>query len=157
MNLIKTLFFTLILGALNQETNAQKIDYLDIQDSLTTLTCGKQDKDLVNRTALKLEAFDTNVLSKNIQQYYYDLGFAYYVQYGFTNDTNLLRKSIKTYEKALYHNPKYSAALWNIALGYYFLNNCPKSLYYLNRHKKATPKKRWMKDQFISIEKKCGK
>ena len=141
MNLIKTLFFTLILGALNQETNAQKIDYLD----------------LVNRTALKLEAFDTNVLSKNIQQYYYDLGFAYYVQYGFTNDTNLLRKSIKTYEKALYHNPKYSAALWNIALGYYFLNNCPKSLYYLNRHKKATPKKRWMKDQFISIEKKCGK
>ena len=147
----------LLIFIIQIESKAQKLDYLDIRDSLTSLTCGKQDRYLVNRTIMKLEAFDTNLLSKNIQEYYYDLGYAYYVQYAFTNDTNLLRKSIQTFEKAIFHKPKFSMALWNIALAYHFLNNCPKSLYYLNRHKKATPKKRWQKDQFSSIEKKCGK
>lgn len=146
--------FLIILSSINQ-TKAQKVDYLDIRDSLTSLTCGKQDKELANRTVIKLEAFDTNLLKKNIQQYYYDLGYAYYIQYAFTNDTNRLRKSIQTLEKAIYHKPKYSVALWMLSLDYHFLNNCPKSLYYLNRHKKATPKKRWMKDQFTFIVKKC--
>ena len=156
MNLLKVVFLALIFILLHKKSSAQNIDYNEIRDSLTSLTCGKQDKELVNRTVIKLEAFDTNLLRKNIQQYYYDLGYAYYIQYAFTNDTNRLRKSIQTLEKAICHKPKYSAALWMLSLDYHFLNNCPKSLYYLNRHKKATPKKRWMKDQFISIEKKCG-
>ena len=156
MNLLKAVFLALIFILLHKKSNAQNIDYNKIRDSLTSLTCGKQDKELVNRTVIKLEAFDTNLLKKNIQQYYYDLGYAYYIQYAFTNDTNRLRKSIQTLEKAINHKPKYSVALWMLSLDYNFLNNCPKSLYYLNMHKKATPKKRWMKDQFISIEKKCG-
>ena len=157
MNLLKAVFLALIFILLHKKSNAQNIDYNKIRDSLTSLTCGKQDKELVNRTVLKLEAFDTNLLRKNIQQYYYDLGYAYYIQYAFTNDTNRLRKSIQTLEKAINHKPKYSVALWMLSLDYNFLNNCPKSLYYLNRHKKATSKKRWDKEQFCFIEKKCGK
>lgn len=156
MNLLKAVFLALILILLHKKSRAQNIDYNEIRDSMTSLTCGKQDKELVGRTVIKLEAFDTNLLKKNIQQYYYDLGYAYYIQYAFTNDTNRLRKSIQTLEKAICHKPKYSAALWMLSLNYHFLNNCPKSLYYLNRYKKATPKKRWMKDQFTFIEKKCG-
>ncbi len=157
MNLLKVVFLALIFILLHKKSSAQNIDYNEIRDSLTSLTCGKQDKELVNRTVIKLEAFDTNLLKKNIQQYYYDLGYAYYIQYAFTNDTNRLRKSIQTLEKAINHKPKYSVALWMLSLDYNFLNNCPKSLYYLNRHKKATSKKRWDKEQFCFIEKKCGK
>ena len=157
MNLLKVVFLALIFILLHKKSSAQNIDYNEIRDSLTSLTCGKQDKELVNRTVIKLEAFDTNLLKKNIQQYYYDLGYAYYIQYAFTNDTNRLRKSIQTLEKAINHKPKYSVALWMLSLDYNFLNNCPKSLYYLNRHKKATSIKRWDKEQFCFIEKKCGK
>lgn len=154
---MKNIFISFIILFNFSQAKAQKVDYLGLQDSLTTLTCGKQDIELVNQTVLKLEAFDTNLLCKNIQQYYYDLGYAYYIQYAFTNDTNRLRKSIQTLEKAICHKPKYSAALWMLSLNYHFLNNCPKSLYYLNRHKKVTPKKRWDKEQFGFIEKKCKK
>ena len=146
----------LILILSDYKSAAQKFDYLVLQDSLTSLTCGKQDADNVNRTILKLEAFDTNVLGKNIQHYYYDLGMAYYTQYAFLKDTGFLRKSINVFEKALFHKPKFSGALWNLSLDYALLNNCPKSLYYLNRHKKATSKRKWLKDQFKYIEKKCG-
>ena len=153
MNLLKVVFLALIFILLHKKSSAQNIDYNEIRDSLTSLTCGKQDKELVNRTVIKLEAFDTNLLKKNIQQYYYDLGYAYYIQYAFTNDTNRLRKSIQTLEKAINHKPKYSVALWMLSLDYNFLNNCPKSLYYLNRHKKATSKRDGIKSSFVLLKK----
>lgn len=156
MNLIKTLFLILIFGLLTKETLGQKVDYWFIRDTLITSICGEPTKESVSKDMIILENFDTTLLRKNIHYYYYDLGMKYYYQYAYTKDTNFLRKSIQTFEKALYHKPKYSLALWNLVLGYYILNNCAKSLYYLNHHKKVTPKRRWQKDQFSSIKKKCN-
>ncbi len=157
MNLIKASFSILFFLIFQNKANTQKLDYLNIKDTLLVSICGKLTKESVSRDRILLENLDTALIRINMHYYYHDLGMNYYYQYAYTKDTNLLRKSIQTFEKALYHKHKYSMALWNIALGYYFLNNCPKSMYYLNSHKKATPRRRWQKDQFSPIEKKCGK
>jgi hypothetical protein len=155
--MFKPLFVLLLATVLHFETSAQKLDYLSIRDSLTMATCGRTDSVTTMRMYNNLVEFDTAVVGANIKYYYYDLGMAYYKRFGNTHDTNYLRKSVSIFEKSLHHDPNFSGSLWNLALGYCFLENCTSSLYYLNRYKQITPKRKRMKDQNRYIESHCGK
>lgn len=157
MNLIKTLFLTLILGIMPKESNAQKVDYFKVRDSLTFFVCGKQDSLLSVKTLESLEACDTNLFSKNIAYYYYDLGMAYYLLYTFSKDTNWLIKAIKMDEKTLYHKPKFTSSLWNLAFSYSLIGNCTNTKHYLMKYKRTLPKRKWNTEQIKYIERKCGK
>ncbi len=154
---MKTIIVILIALLIPIKSDGQRVDYLLVRDSLSHSICGKPDSISAIRTLLSLEAFDSNLLSKNIVYYYYDLGMAYYILYAFTKDTNYLRKSIKLDEKILYHKSQFTNALWNLSISYSFIGNCTKSKYYLKRYKKSIPKRKWQKDQIKYLEKKCGK
>ena len=138
------------------QANGQKSDYMQFRDSLTTLSCGKADSLTVIKTLAKLEAFDTNRVSENIQQYYRDLGWCYYLLSLTRNDTALIRSASKCYDKALFHDPNYVVVLWDKSFfSYYFYNDCDMGKYYLDRYKKATPRKYWNKRQMKMITQKC--
>jgi len=155
--MIKPFLALLLFVGLDFESSSQKLNYLSIRDSLTFATCGRIDSITTMRMYDNLVQFDTNVVGTNIHYYYYDLGMAYYKRFGNTHDTNFLRKSARVFEKALYHEPEFSNALWNLALNYCFLENCPKSTYYLKKYKQVTPKSSRMKDQNRYMESRCGK
>lgn len=136
----------------------QKMDYKMWKDSLTQLSCIVMDSMTVIETRKNLESFDTSLIESNIDMYYHDLGWCYYMLYFHTKDTAYIRMASLTYDKALYHNPNNSKALWEKSFyNYFFYKDCIKGKYFMDRYKKSTRKKYWNKEQIRLLSAKCDK
>ena len=123
--------------------NGQKVDYLDIRDEVVILSCnGPIDSADVFNTIQKLEAVDTTTLRKNIHVYYEDMGVKYWLASSGKN-RSYLEKSIRANRAALYHRPKDTKALWNLAFAYAVMQDCEKARYYFKLHKDYLPQRFW--------------
>ncbi len=146
----------ILLVCLSLQTSAQSHDYEEIRDTVFKITCGKVDSMQAVNRRISLENFDTNSVTSNIKLYYSDLGWTYYLLCLHTEDTAFIRPACRAYTKALYHDPKYSAALYHLSFfNYYFYKDCIKGKYYMDRYKKATRKKYWQNEQIKSLVKRC--
>lgn len=159
MQLTKTKILpVLFFFFLNTQIFGQTLDYKSIRDSLTKLSCGKMDSSTVFNTKIKLETFDTALISSNIAMYYHDLGWCYYRIYGYTKDTSFIAMMSASYDKALSHNPNYGSVLWDKSfIHYFFYNDCQKGKYYMDRYKKVTRKKYWNHEQMKLFAENCEK
>lgn len=129
-----------------------------LKDSLSQLSCTVMDSMTLIETRKNLESFDTSLIASNIDMYYNDLGWCYYMLYPCTKDTAYIRKSSLAYDKALYHNPNNSKALWQKSFyNYFFYKDCIKGKYFMDRYKKSTRKKYWNKEQIRLLSEKCDK
>ena len=125
----------------NTKASSQKIDYRDIRDKNMSLTCGPGiDSSDVYGSMRRLEALDTNLIEKNIHMYYEDLGTCYWMAQG-KPGADYLQKSVEANQHALYHKPRSTKAMWNIAFSYAKQNDCGKAKHYLSLYEKHTPKK----------------
>jgi hypothetical protein len=154
----KTLLLIVILFSLNLPSYSQKIDYEKIRNSLTSITCGKNDTLTVITAKQKLESLDTSNINKNIYLYYSDLATSYLLIYMRNKDSVFLFKSIENYNKSLYHKSKYPKAYWQLSFCYYFfLRDCDKGKFYLTRYKKVEKEKYWDMEQIKMLVAKCEK
>ena len=155
--LISRPFTLLAVIFLFVSTQAQDgIDYLDIQDSLTRLSCGTiSDDDLLNAKT-NLENFDISCVSQNADLYYKNLGYCYYIYYGKTNDTSYLKKAIRSYTKGLEVNPKSSLLWWDLGIAHYFDKNYAATLVDLEMYKEHTPRKYFQRKEYKNMKKYCA-
>ena len=152
----KTLLLIVLLFSLT--SYSQKINYEKIRNSLTSITCGKNDTLTVITAKQKLESLDTNSINKNLYLYYSDLATSYLLFYIRNKDSVFLYKSIENYNKSLFHKSNYSKAYWQLSFCYYFfLRDCDKGKYYLTRYKKVEKEKYWYMEQIKMLVAKCEK
>ena len=135
--------------------SAQKIDYFEIRDSLTFMTCGEIKLANIEKTIKNLESLDTTLLSNNIDAYYYDLGFCYGLYYQYNKFEKYSFLSISSFKKAIQHNPENPSAYTNLALSYYFLGDCTNCLLYLDLYKENIPEANWDNEQLNSLYELC--
>ncbi len=148
----------LILFVLNLPSYSQKIDYAKIRNSLTSITCGKNDTLTVITAKQKLESLDTNSINKNLYLYYSDLATSYLLVYMRNKDSVFLFRSIENYKKSLFHKSNYPKAYWQLSFCYYFLlGDCDNGKYYLIRYKKVEKQKYWDMEQIKMLISKCEK
>ncbi len=141
LKISKTILLLISILWMSIELYSQKIDYRDIRDNNMSLTCGPRiDSSDVYGSLRRLEALDTNQIGKNIHMYYEDLGICYWMASS-KPGTNYLQKAVDANRKALYHKPKSTRAMWDLAFGYARLNDCTKAKLYLGLYEKHTPKK----------------
>ncbi len=149
-------FLIVILFSLTLPSYSQKIDYEKIRNSLTSITCGKNDTLTVITAKQKLESLDTSRINKNIYLYYSDLASSYLLLYIRNKDSVFLFKTIENYKKSLFHKSKYSKAYWQLSFCYYFLlSDCDNGKYYLTRYKKVEKEKYWDLEQIKMLVAKC--
>lgn len=135
--------------------HAQKIDYLEIRDSLNFMSCGVQKIADIEKTKNNLESLDTTLLSANIDVYYYDLGMCYCLYYQYNKFEKYSLLSISSFKKAIHHNPENPSAYTNLALSYYFLDDCTNCLLYLDLYKENIPETNWDNEQLNSLYELC--
>lgn len=147
-----------LLFILNLRVNAQKIDYLEIRDSLKSFSCNPGiDSGHVHNTIRNLEGFDVKLLGKNVHHYYDDLAGAYWLLSN--KDKKYLEKTIEHSMSALYHKRDDTRALNTLVYAYFQMNDCIHGVYYLSQYKKLTPKRFWkgenesMEEKYIEL---CG-
>ena len=133
----------------------QKVNYLDIRDSIYVGGCGQKDSTEVYNSINRLENLDTNLIRRNIHVYYQDLAICYWLASRGNNEP-LLIQSVKANLKAIHHKPKSPKTLWDLAFGYVFLNDCIRGKHYMELYKKQTPKKYWNKEQEDILMAKCN-
>ena len=76
---LKQIWLSVLLLLLTNSCLSQKINYLDIRDSIKT--CGQAIDSLsINETLKRLESLDAHLLSKNIHVYYEDIAICYWVK-----------------------------------------------------------------------------
>lgn len=152
------IFFIAFMIILPFAAKAQKVDYLKIRDELVVLTCGgPKDSADVFGSIRRLETFDTTKIKKNIHLYYLDLGNYYWLA-GASENQTYADKAITALNKALFHEPNNSRALWDLAFIYGFHHECDKAKYYFNEYHKNVPKAYETEDsaqQEIQLLAKC--
>ena len=131
---------------------SQKVDYFKLSDTLGLDLSDKSDSNQTLLFIAILEKLDTNIISKNIEHYYYDLGMEYYCLAAFRTNSAYLQKSIQYNLKAISHKQDFSDAYSNISVCYYFLHDCSNATKYIEEYKKHTPKKKWDNKIIKSIE-----
>ena len=141
-------------------------DYKDYRNELAPVVCGFRDSVTLNQIQSNLENFDTTLIIANKVTYYIDLAGCYYEQtihpidssgYHLSAlDSMYIWKTIECYNKALFHEPKNTQAIWNLLFSYSMVGECEKSLYYLNLYKAYEKKKYWDKEQIGYLIKRCS-
>ncbi|TSJ41298.1 hypothetical protein [Fluviicola chungangensis] len=135
-----------------------QLDYKAMKDTICPSVCGIRDSITLSEIYPKLLNLDTNQISEGLADYYIDLSN---IQYELClrnhSDTAMLRLSLISAEKALYHSPRNIEMLWNAGFFYRVLGDCEKALYYLKRYGEACPKKYWKdnKDQIALLLGHC--
>lgn len=140
-------------------------DYKDYRNDLSPAICGFRDSVTLNQTQYNLENFDTTLITTNKVIYYIDLARCYYEQtihpidssgYHLSSmDSMYIWKTIVCYNKALFHEPKNTQAIWNLLFSYSMMGECQKMLYYLNLYKAYQKKKYWNKEQIGYLMEIC--
>ncbi len=153
--LLKQLYLGLPFILCNQ-ASSQKTDYANLRPTVLVQACGTQDSSVVNTSIRNLLALDTSGIKKNMHMYYEDLGQYYWKKSGGEDGQYYLQLSIEASSKALYHDPKSSKALWNLAFAHTMMSNCEKGRIYIQQYKLATKKKYWDEDQMRLLFEKCS-
>lgn len=135
---------------------AQSKDYAKLRPTVMVMSCGALDSGIVNTSLRNLMGLDTNRIKKNIHMYYEDLGQCYWLKSGGEEGSFYLKLSIATTRKALYHNPKSSKALWNLAFAYTKNGDCDTGKNYIAKYKEVSKKKYWHEDQTNLLFEHCG-
>lgn len=123
-------------------SSGQQKNYLKVRDSLYSVTCGQVNSSDVFQSMRRLEAYDTLLIKRYMDQYYIDLGTIYWLASN-GQDNNYLQKSIRSNHKALYHNPQNPTAYWNLAFAYSIIQDCGKVKSCLSSYKSNLSKKWW--------------
>jgi hypothetical protein len=132
--------FCLILLCISIELQAQSKNYLKYRDELLNPACGKiHDSTEVFTIIQHLENFDTSSINKNLQVYYEDLGYYYWLASSLGGEIYFY-KAIPVLSSALYHQPNSQKALWNLAFVYGFLHECEKAKAYFATYYRYYPK-----------------
>lgn len=138
-----------IFICLTKFTIAQ-LDYNKMKDTICPSFCGIRDSITLSEIYPKLLSLDTTKVSTGLDKYYSDLSD---VQYEMClrnkSDKSMLKLSLASAEKSLYHNPENIEMLWNVGFYYKTFGNCERALYYLEKYGEICPKKYWKdnKDQ----------
>jgi hypothetical protein len=157
------IFFALLENAIfaqvpSDQQSDKKLDYEQVQTQYSTLSCGSVSDSVLAATRRKLESVDTAAFAKNIHLYYRDLGWCYYIYYGKTADISYIGRATTCYKKALFHEPKYSSCLFDLALfNYIIYKDCIKGKEYLERYKRSITRRYWDKEEFKHMENSCQK
>ncbi len=145
--------FSLNTAKAQNETGTD--DYKVYRQSQLKLSCTPQDSATISIKLIQLQLLDITQFTKNMDDYYQDLGWAYYRSSPLYKDSIFLQKSISSYlkQKELGSND-----LWNISFTYYLLNECDKGAEYLERYRRVTPSKikRNNKEQIARMKKRCA-
>jgi len=134
---------------------SQKVDYEIMRESLELISCNPKGYQNVFQANLELRNIDTSIIDKNLDLYYSDLAWSYYVLYLYSKDNNLVGKSIENYKKADHHKPNVSKTYWQLSFLYFLQGDCIAGKYYLEKFKSVTDKEYWHKDQIKLITKDC--
>ena len=135
------LLIQLIFISFSGSSFSQKIDYLDIRDSILIITCGEKNSTTLTESIYNLESLDILRLSKNLHQYYQDLGIRYWLMSGSDKNSLYTDRALDSYQNALLHNPKSTNALYNLSFISLVKHDCDRGKYYLDQYKKHTRKK----------------
>jgi hypothetical protein len=103
-------------------SNEQSTDYLKLRKKMQVSACGMTDTNAILRAIHELEALDTTSITKNIAHYYLDVGKLYWLQSG--HDKSNLDIAMRHWHAALYHDPMFPAAHWNLATAYNLIDKC---------------------------------
>ncbi len=145
------LIIGLFMIAINNK--AQEVDYLKIRNQYITASCGNHDSSYIFTALTGLNKLDTNNL-KNLESFFLDKGFLYYLAYAKFKDSNNLNLAVADYKSALGQNSKSSGAWYNLMVIYSLKNDC-NSLIAMNNYIGCTPKKMRVKDQIKIIKNRC--
>ncbi|HQW01268.1 MAG TPA: hypothetical protein PLV75_08635 [Saprospiraceae bacterium] len=152
---MKVILFCILI-CLTFGIRAQQTDYAKLRPSVLVTACGVQDSSIVNTSIRNLLALDTSGIIKNMHMYYEDLGQCYWMKSGGKDGQHYLQLSIEVTNKALYHQPESSKALWNLAFAHTMMGDCEKGRSYIEKYKLATRKKYWDEDQIRLLLERCS-
>lgn len=148
---ISVILFLLINISLEAQTDYLK---LPLWDSM--LSCGNHDTTLTRRLISNLKAINPDTLA-NRHVYYKDLGMCYYDLFYNSNDTSYLTEAIKALTTSVTIDSTYYISYWNMAVSYFFLKNCKKCQFYIDKYAALAPRKQLKKDkrQIEGMRKRC--
>lgn len=145
-----------LLTIIALRASAQQTDYAKLRPTVLVTTCEANDSSVVNTSIRNLLVLDTSTIKKNMHMYYEDLGQCYWKKSGGDDGNHYLQLSIEATQKALYHQPESSKALWNLAFAHTMMGDCDKGRSYIEQYKLATKKKYWDEDQIRLLFEKCS-
>jgi hypothetical protein len=151
---MRTAFFISIFTLLSGFVCAQTTDYKVYRKQNQHPTCTVLDSTIVNDVLSELLTLDTTPFTSNLDDYYQDLGMAYYQVFLSRKDTALLRNAIDTYLKI---KAPTDSDYWNMMHIHCMLGECQKGAYCLRLYRAATPVElQTPKEEEISrIQRKC--
>jgi hypothetical protein len=143
-------YFTLLSGFLSAQTNDYKIYRKQNQHP----TCTVLDSVIVNQILNELLVIDTNQFDANLDDYYQDLGMAYYQVYISRQDTTLLRNALSTYLKIKEFT---GTDYWNMMHIHCILGECQKGNEYLQLYREVTTMEIPIskEEEILRIQRKC--
>lgn len=150
-------FYIFILSILAGISHIQaQTDYLKLPLGDSMLSCGNHDTALTWRLIANLKAINPDTLT-NRHVYYKDLGMCYYDLFYNNNDTTYLKEATKALGTSVTIDSTYYLAHWNLAVSYFFLNNCKKCRFHIDKYATLTPRKQLKRDkqQIEGMRKKC--
>ena len=133
---------------------AQTTDYKVYRKQKQHPTCTVLDSAIVNDVLRELLTLDTTPFTSNLDDYYQDLGMAYYQVFLSRKDTALLHSSIAAYSKIKVQT---DTDYWNMMHIHCILGECQKGEAYLKLYREATPLEfQTPKEEEIArIQRKC--
>ena len=135
---------------------AQKVDYLDIKDSLTYLSCFQASPDTIELSLENLLAVDISSIDTNLSHYYYDLGWAYFFKAAYTKDQSWKDLSDLAYYKCYTLDSNYVSSIWNLALRYSNTGECELSKVLIQEYLKRCPKEYIRQGEVDMIIERCN-
>lgn len=137
----------------------QSTDYKSYRDSLNPTVCGLRDSVTLVETINRLEGFDSTGITQNMTVYYNDLSDCYWELSNYDKSESgkqqKIRLTIENCEKALYHAPQNTKALWNVVFASSVLMDCERVQKYLPLYKSSQKRKYWMKEELKAVQERC--
>jgi hypothetical protein len=144
---MKIIICTILLFACLSSVS-QNINYLDVQDSLTNLSCGDIPLEDITRSRTNLEHFDPSCISTHKEEYYRNLGFAYYVSFAKTLDSTYIDQAITAYNNSIIIDSTAHNTMWDLSLCYLFSNQKDLGLQMLESYKNTVPRKYFQRKEY---------
>ena len=136
---------------------AQKVDYLQMRDTLAIKGCGTAPLDQVIAAKEKLLRVYTSEISENLYQYYRDIANCYYRIWGNKMREEDAKEAIYYNQLVFQNNPNFYAAYWDILLIYYMIGDCEQGDKYLKLFQQNAPESEWNLDEVQLLQDSCKK
>ena len=136
---------------------AQKVDYLQMRDTLAIKGCGTARLDQVIVAKEKLLRVDTSEIYENLYQYYRDIANCYYRIWGNKMQEEDAKEAIYYNQLVFQHNPGFYAAYWDILLIYYMIGDCEQGDEYFELFQHNAPESEWNLDEVQLLQGSCEK